>query len=274
MRRWSITAAVVALVASVAVSCGADQDAGGSFEPSIPGVLTVATSLPALGFWDGDDIDHLTGGFEWGIAEALGERFDVDVTYVDVPFEQLAAGDLGEADVALAQISITDGRLDIMDLSEPYYLTHAGALARNGIELRDLADAKELRWVVEESTTEQDFLEDVIRPDDEPIISPDREHTLDALRDGRAEVALLDLPTAMVIANVSADLEVPAQFATEEQYAVALPKDSANTEAVSSAIRAFATDGTLDDLIETYLAPLLGGDPDDVRLITTKPAEG
>jgi ABC-type amino acid transport substrate-binding protein len=90
----------------------------------------------------------------------------------------------------------------------------------------------------------------------------------------RAEVALLDLPTAMAVAHQSPDLEVPAQFATEEQYAVALPKDSANTEAVSTAIRAFATDGTLDDLIDTYLAPLLGGDPDDVRLITTKPAEG
>ena len=111
MRRWSTTAAVVTIAASLAISCGGDQDAGGSFEPATPGTLTVATSLPALGFWDGDDVDDLTGGFEWGIAEALGERFDVEVTYLDVPFEQLAAGDLGEADLALAQISITDGRL-------------------------------------------------------------------------------------------------------------------------------------------------------------------
>jgi len=42
---------------------------------------------------------------------------------------------------------------------------------------------------------------------------------------------------------------------------------------VSTAIRAFATDGTLDDLIDTYLTPVLGGDPDDIRLITT-PSEG
>ena len=90
---------------------------------------------------------------------------------------------------------------------------------------------------------------------------------------GALEVALLDLPTAMAVANQSPDLDVPAQFATEEQYAVALPKDSDNTEAVSTAIRAFATDGTLDDLIDTYLTPVLGGDPDDIRLITT-PSEG
>ena len=44
-----------------------DQQAGPS-RRRLTGVLTVATNLPAPGFWDGDDVDHLTGGFEWGIA--------------------------------------------------------------------------------------------------------------------------------------------------------------------------------------------------------------
>jgi hypothetical protein len=34
-------------------------------------------------------------------------------------------------------------------------------------------------------------------------------------------------------------------------------------------MRAFASDRTLDDLDERYLAPLLGGDPADIRLILT-----
>ena len=53
---------------------------------------------------------------------------------------------------------------------------------------------------------------------------------------------------------------------------VALPKDSDNTEAVSSAIRALDTDGTLDDLSDKYLRPLFAEDPDHVRAIVT-PAE-
>ena len=271
-RRWT-TAAVVALATSLTLGCGEDQDAGGTFEPATPGTLTVATSLPALGFWDGDDVDELSGGFEWGIAEALGDRFELEVTYVDVPFEELVAGDLGGADVALAQISISDARRDVIDLSEPYYSTNAGALARDGVELRDLADAKELRWVVEESTTEHDFLEEVIQPDAEPIVSTDRERTLDVLRDGDADAALLDLPTAMTVANAFPEYDVPAQFATEEQFAVALIKDSDNTEAVSTAVRAFASDETLEELSERYLDPLLGGEPSDIRLITTRRPE-
>ena len=42
---------------------------------------------------------------------------------------------------------------------------------------------------------------------------------------------------------------------------------------MSTAIHAFASDRTLDDLIDTYLTPLLGGDPEDIRLVTT-PSEG
>src|SRR4029453_8585833 len=96
-RRLVVAALLVACV--LASGCGDESEgsAGGTFTPATDGVLTVATNLPAPGFWDGDDVDHLTGGFEWGIATDLAKRFDLDVKFVDVPFQQLAAGDLGDA---------------------------------------------------------------------------------------------------------------------------------------------------------------------------------
>ena len=273
MRRRLVIAAVFALMLS-AVGCGDDSgsDAGGTFTPKQAGVLTVITSLPAPGFWDGPDVDHLTGGFEWGIAIDLAKRFGLEVTFVDAPFEQLAEGDFDDADIALAQISTTDACRDLMDFSSPYYPSNAGALAKKDVELKDLAAAKELKWVVEESTTEQSLLDDVIKPDHAPLVTQTREETLSALADGRADAALLDLPTALATAHEHPELTVPAQFTTNEQMAVALPKDSDNTEAVSTAIRALDADGTLDDLFDKYLRPVLAEDPDHVRVIVT-PAE-
>ena len=188
MRRRLVIAAVFALMLS-AVGCGDDSgsDAGGTFTPKQAGVLTVITSLPAPGFWDGPDVDHLTGGFEWGIAIDLAKRFGLEVTFVDAPFEQLAEGDFDDADIALAQISTTDTRRDLMDFSSPYYPSNAGALAKKDVELKDLAAAKELKWVVEESTTEQSLLDDVIKPDHAPLVTQTREETLSALADGHAE---------------------------------------------------------------------------------------
>jgi polar amino acid transport system substrate-binding protein len=270
MRRIGVVAVLVAAIVLVA-ACGDDGEgsAGGTFTPATDGVLTVATNLPAPGFWDGDDVDHLTGGFEWGIATELAKRFDLKVTFIDLPFEQLAEGDLGNADIALAQISTTEARRKLMDFSTPYYPSNAGALAPKDVELRDLADAKELDWVVEQSTTEQSLVEDVIKPDHDPLVTRNREETLAALADGKADAALLDLPTALATAHEHPELTVPAQFTTDDRLAVALPKDSGNTEAVSSAIRALAADGTLDDLSDEYLKPVFSEDPDNVRVIAT-----
>lgn len=273
MQRRRLVVTVLLLAGVLTSGCGDEGSAGGTFTPATDGVLTVATNLPAPGFWDGDDIDHLTGGFEWGIATDLAERFGLEVTFVEVPFEQLASGNLGAADIALAQIATTEQRRDVMDFSAPYYPSNAGALARDDVELRDLADAKELRWVVEESTTEQSLLADRIKPDAEPLVTQNREETLAALADGRAEAALLDLPTALATAHEHPELTVPAQFTTDNQLAVALPKDSDNTEAVSSAIRSLDADGTLDDLSDQYLRPLFAEDPDHVRAIVTPPED-
>jgi len=274
VRRLWVLAAVFALVLS-AVGCGDDSggDAGGTFTPRKAGVLTVVTSLPAPGFWDGPDVDHLTGGFEWGIATDLAKRFGLQVEFRNESFEEIASGSFGDADLALAQISTTEARRTIMDFSSPYYPSNAGALARQGVTLTDLAAAKGLRWVVEESTTEESFLHDAIKPDDAPLVTQTRDETLAALADDRADAALLDLPTALATAHEHPELSVPAQFSTDEQLAVALPKDSDNTEAVSSAIRALDANGTLDDLSERYLIPIFSEDPAHVRVILT-PSEG
>ena len=66
-----------------------------------------------------------------------------------MPFDRLVAGDLAGADLALAQITITDEREDVVDFSVPYYLDDAGAVLEAGEELTDLETAKEQRWAVQ-----------------------------------------------------------------------------------------------------------------------------
>src|SRR3954471_18558430 len=114
-RRWRVSGLVLAVVAVAAAAACSDSTsiARQDFTPRTPGQLTVATSLPAPGFWDGTAVGELTGGFEDGIARALADRFDLRLEVVDVPFERIVAGDLGGADMALAQITITPARDDV-----------------------------------------------------------------------------------------------------------------------------------------------------------------
>jgi polar amino acid transport system substrate-binding protein len=247
------------------------QAASGGFEPATTGTLTVATELPAPGFWDGDDPATVRGGFEWGLAAALADELGLDLAVRAVPFPEMVAGRLHGADLALAQVSATKQRSDAAELTLPYYQTSPTALALPGTEddLVDLATAKEQRWVVQQGTTLQGYLEDVVRPDQQPLLLATTDAVVRAVVGGQADVALLDLPTAL---NVAAQrgLAVPARFGRVEQIVGVLPAGSGNLGAVDKALHRLLADGTVDDLVATWLDPVFAVDPDDVPVITAQ----
>lgn len=258
-----------ALLTFAAAACSSSRDlARADFEPATDGVLHVATALPAAGFWEGDDPAAVHGGFEWGLAEALADRFDLRLEIVDLPFARIAGSDLGGADMAIAQVSITDARGEDLDFSTPYYETAPGVLAATGEEIADLATAKERRWVAVEGTTEADYLDDIVEPDDPWSAVADEAAAAAAVAAGDADAALIDLPVALVLADRVDGLDVVARFPTSERYGVALPDGSrVNREAVDQAIRAFEADGTIADLEEEWLRPAFGRDPSGLPVI-------
>src|SRR5262245_6101911 len=123
--RRGIFATVLAVaVALIAAACGSSDQGGpkaaGTFTPANPGVLIVATRpIPTAGFWDGDS-GTPTGGFEYELSQRLAERFHLELQIVQRPFADLVAGDLGGADMALAQISPTSSRERVLDFSVGY----------------------------------------------------------------------------------------------------------------------------------------------------------
>lgn len=226
----------------------------GEFDPVTPGVLTVATEkVPAAGFWLGTK-DDPTGGFEYGLAEALADRFGLDrIEIRTVPFERMIEGDLAGADLGLRELTPTGEREEHLDFSIPYISAPPAALVRAGSEIRDLKAARELTWAVPRGTTLVETLEEVVRPE-ERVIGPDRAAVVGMVLDRTAGAALFDLPVALALAQASGgELEVAAQFNGDEALSAALPAGSSNLEAVNSAIRALASDGTISDLAEEWL---------------------
>jgi polar amino acid transport system substrate-binding protein len=235
--------------------------------PTVPGTLTVATTLPAPGFWEGDDASVVGGGYEWGLARALADEFDLDLKVVDVPFADIVAGELDGADLALAQIEITEERRDVLDFSLPYYASDFGVLMLAGETLPDLEAAGDMRWTVVEAARQQSFIADEIRPDEPVHVVADDVAAAEAIVAGEVDAALIDLSSALIQAHDDDRLGVAAKFVTGGQYFVALPKGSANVEKVDAALRGFQRDGTLVNLAEIWLLPLFSTSPDDVPAI-------
>jgi polar amino acid transport system substrate-binding protein len=269
-RRGRSAAALVVSLTLLALgvsACSTNQGAAGSkFHPVKPGVLTVATAfLPAPGFWEGRPP---TRGFEANLAADLAHRLGLNqVQVVQVPFKSITSGDLGDADIALSQLTPTKAREQHLDFTTPYLTSPPGVLARVGVNAIDVNALKGLHWVISRTSTLTPILMHTIRPNGKPVVTEDRTQALKVLRAGRADALLLDLPVALGLAREDPKLfHVLGQLSGGEGLAVALPHGSSNTEIVDSSIRALTANGTIGRLNSRWL----GKSAADVPLILTE----
>jgi ABC-type amino acid transport substrate-binding protein len=144
-------------------------------------------------------------------------------------------------------------------------------LVKSGTDVPDLQTAQSLTWAVGKSTTLRDYVHDTIRPDHDPLLTSTRKETTDAITSGRVDAGLLDLPVASAFASQSGgQLSVAGQFDFNDDVSAALPNGSDNSDAVSSAIRAFIADGTIKKLAQRWLGLDLNDQvAEDVPLIRT-----
>jgi polar amino acid transport system substrate-binding protein len=278
LRKFGAVVLAGALVTSLS-ACGGDDDDDGSeagttgsaagesdFSPVTDDTLTVVTSLPAPGFWNGDDPSAITGGYEYEIAKALQEGLGMgELEVVNVSFDQLVAGQVGDFDVALSQVTITDERKQVVDFTDPYFESDQGVLVVAGTKVDSVEDAKALQWGVQSGTTGSDYVTDTLKPDQEPQVFQALDAGFAALEAGQVDAFMMD--TAIVLSQASESdgaEEVAAQFKTGEEYGGILPKGSENADAINGVIADLKDDGSLADFSEEWL----GGDPSSIPVLT------
>jgi polar amino acid transport system substrate-binding protein len=265
-----------ALFAALA-ACGDDDSAETSetteaaagstnFTPVTDDTLTVVTNLPGPGFWNGDDPDNIDGGYEYEIAKALQEGLGMnDLKVENVSFDALVAGQVGDFDVALSQVTITDERKQVVDFTEPYYESDQGVLVMAGTKVDTVEDARALQWGVQSGTTGADYATNTLKPEKEPQVFQELSAAIAALEAGQVDAVMMD--TAIVLAQAARSggaEEVAAQFKTGEEYGGILPKGSTNADAINAILTELKDDGSLSDFAKQWL----GGDPSAVPVLT------
>lgn len=269
-----LSAALLVLCVGAAAGCGGSDQLGaaGNFTPKRPDTLTVATAqIPDPGLWSGTP-QHPTGGLEYELARALAERFHLaHLAVVIVPFKKLIAGDLGGADLALSDITITSEREGHLSFSTPYLAAPPSIVVRPGTQATDVDQAQALTWAVERNTTLEEALEESILPETTPRVLEHQTEVLAALRRRSVQAIMLDLPVALAYARESPkQYAVAAQLHSEDELGIGLPKGSENLEGVDSAIRAFKSDGTIERLGRRWLdAELQDGHAEQIPVLDT-----
>jgi len=238
-------------------------------KPVKDGTLTVETTLPAQGWWNGTTPESIKSGYEYCMAAELANMAGLSsVTVKNVSFDQLVAGRTNDYDIALAEITITPERDKVVDFSTSYFDSNIGVLVKkdSGITEDNITEKSCAAYA---GTTSVDFLKNELHCSSTKTY-PDSQTLYQGLLSGQVDADFLD--TAIVLAEAKATggrLEVVGQYETGEKYGAIYPQGSANEDEFNKGIETLINDGTLDNLSKTYLGPAFGGDPNDVPVWTT-----
>ncbi len=277
--RLKKTLMLLVAVAMIAAACGGDDDAGNGGESCeladlnlvTEGKLTVATGEPAFPPWvsgvDGSNFDDPESktGFEAALVYELAAELgfaDADVVWVRTGFDEAIAAGPKNFDFNIQQYSITADRDEVVDFSDPYYVTRQALVALpdssviGATTLADLADAKLGAQI---GTTSLDYIEDVIEPNSDAAVYDTNADAKSALEAGQLDGIVVDLPTAYFITAVEIEgAVIVAQFgasaAAPDLYGMLFADGNSLVGCVNDALATLRGDGTLAALENEWLA--------------------
>ncbi len=260
---------------------GGDCTADG-LETQTDGRLTIGTSNPAFPPYvmppdEGEEAtapwelgDPTKGrGFEAAVAYAVAEELGLaqdEVDWIDVPFVNTLAPGEKEFDFALQQISYTEERAEVVDMSDGYFFVNQALVSRDGSDLAGATSIEEIRPFrlgVASGTTSLAYIEEVIQPEQDPSVYNDNDAAIAALNAEQIDGIVVDLPTAFFITAVQMEDGVivgqfPAADDEQERFSLVLEQDSALTDCVNDALATLTESGELDDITQEWMSDNAG----------------
>jgi polar amino acid transport system substrate-binding protein len=231
------------------------------------GTLTVGTDKPAYPPYFENNDPRNGKGFESAVAYAVAKQLGFsksELTWKTVPFNASFAPGSKDFDFDINEISITPKRAQHVDFSTPYYTAPQAVVALKSsaaAKATSLAQLKSAKLGVQVGTTSLDAVTETIKPSSQPQVFNDSNDTVRALKIGRVDAIVTDLPTAFYItaAQVPA-AKIVGQFAAPggDSWGLLLEKGSKLTSCVDRALSKLKGDGTLKRITDHWMGGQAG----------------
>jgi polar amino acid transport system substrate-binding protein len=284
-----LLAAVLILAALVVAACGSNDNgsssssSGASTAAATPaadtscqkanlslvnaGQLTVATDKPAYPPYFVDDKPSNGQGYESAVAYAIAKQLGftpAEVKWMVEPFNSSYAPGPKKFDFDVNQISISPARAKRVDFSKPYYTAPQAVVALNksgAAKATSLAELKTTKLGVQIGTTSLDATTATIQPSAQPQVFNDSNDVVRALKTGRVEAVVVDLPTAFYLTAAQvANSKIVGQFDAPggDTWGALLQKGSKLTPCVSGAIDKLSASGELKKVEAKWMGAAAG----------------
>lgn len=224
------------------------------------GKLVVGTSAdyPPFAYYNEN---FALDGFDVALVQRIADQLGVDVEMKDFAFDGLlGAVELGQIDMAIAAISITPEREQLVDFSNPYYVGEEAVLVVTDSPVNALSSATELidkrigvqRGSVYESWAEATLIQEELMPASNLLSFGNTDQAVNSLKEGRIDLVLLDyLPAQEYV--LAGGVRQVARGLSRQQFGMVVPRGSTLQPELNRALAQLQDDNVVADLVSQYL---------------------
>lgn len=217
------------------------------------GTLIMATNAE-FDPWEYHDGDSIVG-IDADIAAALAEKLGMELQIEDMAFDAvIPAIASGKGDIGMAAISVTEERAASVDFTETYAESALVILVQKDNTEITGEDTLEGHKIGAQTGTTGELKATDLAGDENVERFNSYFEAVQSLKQGKVDAVVIDIAPAKVFLSQNDDLIQAGEAMDKEEYAIAVKKG--NTELVdklNTAIEELKADGTLDEIMNTYI---------------------
>lgn len=210
-------------------------------------------------------MDQETGqmvGFDMDIVAEVAERAGFEYNLRTMDFNGIIpAVQTGNVDIAIAGITITDERAEIVDFSDPYYDSGLRLLVNAGDDsIQSIEDLAGKSVGTKIGSTSYDYLQANLGDDADITPYPGSSDMYMALLGGSVDAVFYDAPNVGYFSQTQGEgrAKVVGPLYEGQQYGIVLVKGSDWVEPVNEALASMKEDGTYDEIHSKWFGSASG----------------
>ncbi|MFO7649479.1 transporter substrate-binding domain-containing protein [Halomonas sp. 3H] len=238
---------------AAALALGLGMSASASAQNPTVNVVTDPSFVPF------EMMDPETGemiGFDMDMINELAERAGFEINLTTMEFAGIIpAVQTGSQEIAIAGVTITEERAEIVDFSDPYYDSGLRIIVRaDNDSVETLEDLEGLSVATRIGSTSYDFLQENLGDTADITPYPGNSDMYMALLGRNVDAAFYDAPNVAYFSQTRGEgrTKVVGPLYEGQQYGIVFHKGSQWVEPVNEALAEMREDGTYAELYEKW----------------------
>ena len=199
-------------------------------------------------------------GIDVEVADAIAQKLGLELVVDDMGFDAaLTAVQTGQSDIAMAGITVTEDRLEVMDFSDSYATGVQVVIVREDSPIQTIDDLANAEMIgCQAATTGYIYASDTPENggygEDHVTAYENGALAVMALVNGQIDAVIIDNEPAKAFVEANEGLKILDTPWVEEEYAIGVAKGNTDLlDAINAVMEELKADGTFQSIVDKYI---------------------